>query len=192
MRHSYHRWPNRAAYLDAAFVAGWQLDDRHLPAMPGMASAGGLAGNDDGDQPDASWHLIVATDLALPASIAAAEQPATEAPMWFSGVPREPAAPPAPFVPDDVSFWQFMLAASMAGFVTQAEALVAVRDRAMPAAFAAALSGLPAEAQAVATLKFSGITRMVRADPLFGLLVQAGIATDEQIDAVFVAAAGIT
>ena len=109
--------------------------------------------------------------------------------------PEEIAAlpPPAPpHVPQEVSMWQFMMAAWKLGFVTQAEALAAVRDKVMPPAFAAALAGLPAENQAEAELKFAGITRMVRADPLFALVVAANIATDAQIDGVFTLADAIT
>lgn len=108
-------------------------------------------------------------------------------------LPLEPPPPaPPPSIPADVSFWRFMLAAWQAGFITETQALAAVRDRTMPPAFADALANLPAADQAVATLKFAGITRMVRADPLFNLIVSAEIATNEQIDALFVAAAAIT
>ena len=61
----------------------------------------------------------------------------------------------------------------------------------MPPAFAEAISDLPAEAKLEAELKFAGITRMLRSDPLFGLVVEANIATDEQIDGVFAVAATI-
>lgn len=109
--------------------------------------------------------------------------------------PEEIAALPPPSpppVPQDVSFWQFMMAAWKLGFITEADALAAVKARVIPPAFAAALAGLPAEGQAEAQIKFAGITRMVRADPLFALVVSAGIATDQQIDAVFTLADAIT
>jgi hypothetical protein len=96
-----------------------------------------------------------------------------------------------PLVPQDVSVWQFMMAAWKMGFITQAEALAAVKDKVMPPTFAAALAGLPAENQAEAQLKFAGITRMVRSDPLFALLVGSGIVTGAQIDAVFTLADSI-
>ena len=88
--------------------------------------------------------------------------------------------------------WQFMMAAWKMNFITQAEAISAVKDKVMPPAFAAALVGLPEENQAEAQLKFAGITRMVRSDPLFALVVAANIATDAQIDAVFTLAESIT
>ncbi|MCA3339776.1 MAG: hypothetical protein INF90_14755 [Roseomonas sp.] len=104
-----------------------------------------------------------------------------------------PAPPPPPPQPvTDVSFWQFMMAAWKLDFITHEEALAAVRSRTMPAAFAQAMTGLPTETRQAAELKFAGITRMQRADPLFGLVVAANIATDEQIDGVFAVAATIT
>lgn len=103
-----------------------------------------------------------------------------------------PTPPAQPSVPQDVSMWQFMTAAWKMSFITQAEALAAVKDKVMPPAFAAALAGLPDENQAEAQLKFAGITRMVRADPLFALVVAANIATDAQIDGVFTLADSIT
>lgn len=103
----------------------------------------------------------------------------------------DPPPPPPPPPPTDVSFWQFMMAAWKLNFITHAEALAAVRQRIMPPAFADAIAGLPAEAKLAAELKFAGITRMLRSDPLFGLVVEANIATDEQIDGVFAVAATI-
>lgn len=109
----------------------------------------------------------------------------------FEPPPITPPPLPPP-VPDDVAVWQFMTAAWRLDFITQQEALAAIKDKVMPPAFAQALGELPAEAQAEAQLKFAGITRMVRADPLFALLVAANKATDAQIDEVFRVAASIT
>lgn len=108
-------------------------------------------------------------------------------------LPFEPAPPmPAPRQsPQDVSVWQFMMAAWKMGFITQAEALAAVKDKVMPPTFAAALADLPEENQAEAQLKFAGITRMVRSDPLFALVIGSGIATGAQVDAVFTLADSI-
>jgi hypothetical protein len=105
-------------------------------------------------------------------------------------VGQAPAPPPSPVT--DVSFWQFMLAAWKLDFITHEEALAAVRSRIMPPAFATALAGLPETARLEAELKFAGITRMLRSDPMFTLVVAANIATDEQIDGVFAVAATIT
>lgn len=99
--------------------------------------------------------------------------------------------PPAP-TPTNVSFWQFLRAAKAAGFITHAEAMAALQQRVMPAVFANALSGLPQSAQEDAEIKFAGITRVQRADPLFDLLLAAEVVTPAQLDAVFTAAAQIT
>lgn len=136
----------------------------------------------------------------IPAYATAMAPPATEADeeaVWQSGAwsvrklpPAPPPPPPAPVV--DVSFWQFMMAARDLHFITHEQALAAVQSRIMPPAFADAISGLPQAARQNAALKFAGIQRMLRSDPLFDLVVAANIATDEQIDGVFAVAATIT
>jgi hypothetical protein len=103
-----------------------------------------------------------------------------------------PAAPEPPPPITDVSFWQFMRAATKLNFISHAQAMAAVQSGLMPPAFADAIAELPAEAKLDAELKFAGITRMLRSDPLFGLVVEANIATNEQIDGVFALAASIT
>jgi hypothetical protein len=105
--------------------------------------------------------------------------------------PPPPPPPPPPAPVTDVSFWQFMMAAWKLNFITHAEALAAVQARIMPAAFAGAIADLPTETKLEAELKFAGITRMLRTDPLFALVVAANIATEEQIDGVFAVAAAI-
>lgn len=103
-----------------------------------------------------------------------------------------PPAAEASAPPTDVSFWQFMMAAWKLDFISHAQAKAAVQSGIMPQAFADAIADLPAEAKLAAELKFAGITRVLRSDPLFGLVVEANIATDEQIDGVFAVAATIT
>ena len=134
----------------------------------------------------APYH-IVQDDLLWPRAKAIAVEMGDDLPFE-----PEPPPPAPPLVPQDVSMWQFIMAAWKMNFITQAEALAAVKDKVMPPAFVDALADLPAEKQAEAQLKFAGITRMVRADPLFALVVAAGIATDAQIDGVFTLADSIT
>ena len=105
--------------------------------------------------------------------------------------PCDPPPPPPPPPVTDVSFWQFMMAAWKLNFITHPQALAAVQARTMPPAFALAIAELPAEQKMEAELKFAGITRMLRSDPMFSLVVAANIATDEQIDGVFAVAAAI-
>ena len=109
------------------------------------------------------------------------------------GLPPEPVPEPPPPQPvTDVAFWQFMLAAASLGIVTLAEAEAAVDTRAMPALFAATLEQLPEPQRTMARIKFKGITRVVRGDDLFALMVSTGAVTNEQIDNVFEVAATIT
>ena len=112
--------------------------------------------------------------------------------LWDGVEFTPPPAPPPPPPVTDVSFWQFMMAAWKLNFITHAQALAAVQARIMPPAFADAIADLPADAKLEAELKFAGITRMLRSDPMFALVVGANIATDAQIDGVFAVAGGIT
>jgi len=161
-------------------------------------SSGALLGQGSADPSPAEPEAWL-----IPA-FATAEAPPTPAEgqevMWQAGEwllrdvppPAEPEPDPEPPPPlMDVSFWQFMMAAWKLEFISHEEALAAVRQRIMPPAFALALSGLPEEQRMEAELKFAGITRMLRSDPLFALVVGAEIATDEQIDGVFAVAGGI-
>lgn len=106
---------------------------------------------------------------------------------------EEIAALPAPQPPPPivVSFLQFILAARRLNFITHSEAVSAVKLRIMPPAFAQALSYLPEEARMEAELRFAGMTQIVSSDPLMELVVQAGIATKEQLDGVFALAESI-
>ncbi len=107
--------------------------------------------------------------------------------------PEEIAALPAPQPPPpiEVSFLQFILAARRLNFITHSEAVSAFKLRVMPASFEQALSYLPEEARMEAELRFAGMTRVVSSDPLMELVVQAGIATKEQLHAVFALAESI-
>jgi hypothetical protein len=143
--------------------------------------------------PEIHGDAIPAGAIEISADIHAAWLADTARQRW-NGEALEPCdPPPAPPPPPvtDVSFWQFMMAAWKLNFIAHAEALAAVRQRIMPPAFALAIADLPAEAQMDAELKFAGITRMLRSDPMFALVVAANIATDEQIDGVFAVAAAI-
>ena len=106
--------------------------------------------------------------------------------------PEPPPAPPPQLPVTDVAFWQFMMAAWKLGFITLAEAEAAVDTRAMPALFAATLDQLPEPQRTMARIKYKGITRVLRSDDLFSLMVSTNATTDEQIDGVFAVAATIT
>jgi hypothetical protein len=138
------------------------------------------------------WLMPAFSTPTPPPTVPEGEMAVWEGDAWaLYPVPPPPPPPPPPAPPTDVSFWQFMMAAWKLNFVTHEEALAAVRSRIMPPAFALAIADLPTEAKLAAELKFAGITRMLRSDPLFALVVEANIATDEQIDGVFAVAAAI-
>lgn len=144
--------------------------------------------------PDIHGDAIPEGAVEISAEIHAAWLVDTARQRW-NGEALEPCDPPPPPPPPpvtDVSFWQFMMAAWKLNFITHEEALAAVRSRTMPPAFVTALAGLPEAARLEAELKFAGVTRMLRSDPLFARVVAANIATDEQIDGVFAVAATIT
>jgi hypothetical protein len=143
--------------------------------------------------PDIHGDAIPAGAVQISSEVHAAWLADTARQRWNGAALEacDPPPPPPPVPVTDVSFWQFMMAAWKLNFISHAEALAAVRQRIMPPAFAQAISDLPAEAKLAAELKFAGITRMLRSDPLFALVVAANIATDEQIDGVFAVAATI-
>ena len=143
--------------------------------------------------PEIHGDAIPEGAIEISAAVYAAWLTATARQRWNGEALEacDPPPPPPPPPPTDVSFWQFMMAAWKLNFITHEEALAAVRSRIMPPAFAEAISDLPAEAKLAAELKFAGITRMLRSDPMFALVVAADIATDEQIDGVFAVAATI-
>ena len=131
------------------------------------------------------YHIIPSDPLFPEAEAMAADM--------GGALPYEPPPPPpAPQPVTDVSFWQFMMAAASLEIITWAEAEAAVATRAIPALFAATLDALPEPQRTMARIKFMGITRVVRGDDLFALMVSEQIATAQQIDAVFAAAATIT
>lgn len=191
MRYSYHRWPDRAAWEAAAAEAGWPLDVTGVPHVAGLDVIAGLAPVEEEAPPDPCWHLVLATDDALPASIAAAEHPATDAPFWWAGVPREMPQPAAPAIPDSLTFRQFILALWMGSLITEEEALAAAETRARPAAFEQVLAALPSPDATAARITWATMTVVPREHPLIGALVLAGVATQAQIDAVFVAGAAV-
>ena len=146
------------------------------------------------------WLLPAFSTPTPPPTVPEGEMAVWEGDAWvLHPVPPpapEPEPDPAPEPPPpqpvtDVSFWQFMMAAWKLNFITHPQALAAVQARVMPPAFALAIAELPAEQKMEAELKFAGITRMLRSDPMFALVVAANIATDEQIDGVFAVAAAI-
>ncbi len=102
--------------------------------------------------------------------------------------PPEPAPEPVPRV---TSRRQLLIALAAAGFISAEEALAAAQTGAVPAATARIFDRLPAEQALAARITWATMTEVYRGDPLIGALVAAGVATSEQVDAVFRVAAGV-
>jgi hypothetical protein len=99
-----------------------------------------------------------------------------------------PVLPPEPPVPS-LTRRQLLLALTGAGFLTPEEALAAATTGAVPAALAAVMASLPLEDQLGISITWASMAVAERSSPLWALLTAAGIATEEQIDALFVAGA---
>lgn len=90
-----------------------------------------------------------------------------------------------PPVPEQVTLRQLLFALVGGGYITQAEALGAARTGAMPATLLAlANNASPAEAFAI-ELTWAAMTVAYRTDPLWNMIVAAGIVTSAQVDDLF-------
>lgn len=100
--------------------------------------------------------------------------------------------PPAPSpLPDVISRRQLLIALAAAGFISAEEALAAAQTGAVPAAIGAIFGLLPAEQALAARITWATMTEVYREDPLIGAIVAAGVASAEQVDELFCAAASV-
>jgi hypothetical protein len=83
------------------------------------------------------------------------------------------------------------LAPAAARFISAEEALAAAQTGAVPAAIAAIFDMLSAEEALAARITWATMTEVYREDPLIGAIVASGVATTEQVDALFRMAAGV-
>lgn len=105
-------------------------------------------------------------------------------------VPYDPP-PPAPVVPPSITRRQLLLALAGAGLITAEEALAAATTGAVPAAIDAVFAGLP-EAEALgARITWATMIVAERDHPLISALIVAELATAAEVDALFIAAAGL-
>ncbi len=110
--------------------------------------------------------------------------------VW-DGVSFQPPLPAPEPVPRVISRRQLLIALAAAGFISAEEALAAAQNGAVPAAIARIFDRLPAEQAIAARITWATMTEVYREDPLIGALVAAGVATSEQVDALFRVAAGV-
>jgi hypothetical protein len=95
------------------------------------------------------------------------------------------APPPVPAV---ISRRQLLIALAQAKLITEAEALAAAKTGEVPAAIDAVFGALPKEQALAARITWATMTVVERNHPLIQAVIDAKIATPEQIDALFHAA----
>jgi hypothetical protein len=98
-------------------------------------------------------------------------------------------APPP--VPEVISRRQFLLALHASGLVTEQEVLAAAQTGAVPAAIDAFFATLPPAQQTAARITWATMTQVERHHPLVQAVIDAQLATAEQVDALFSAAANL-
>jgi len=101
--------------------------------------------------------------------------------------PSAPALAAMP-VPLSISDRQFFQQLAIAGTITQAEALAAVRTGTLPPVLAGLISCMPADQQFGAEMMLSGATAFQRNNTLTNAIAALHGMTTDQIDAFFVAA----
>jgi hypothetical protein len=110
--------------------------------------------------------------------------------VWDGAAFLPPAPGPEP-VPDVISRRQLLIAVAAAGFISAEEALAAAQTGAVPTAIAGIFDLLPAGQALAARITWATMTEVYREDPLIHAITAAGVATAEQVDALFRAAARV-
>jgi hypothetical protein len=101
----------------------------------------------------------------------------------------QPEPPPPPVI--TLTNRQLFAALAMTGMITQDEALAAGRTGEVPAAVDAVFATLPAQDAFLARLTWATMRDVPRDHPLIAAMVAAGVATGEQVDALFALGASI-
>jgi hypothetical protein len=119
--------------------------------------------------------------------------------MWDKGVLRdmtpaeiaelEAAQASPPPVPNVITRRQLLIALTAAGLITEAEALAAAKTGEAPAVIDAVFGKLPKEQALAARITWATMTTVERDHPLVRAIIDAQIATAEQVDALFRTAA---
>lgn len=99
--------------------------------------------------------------------------------------------PGLPSVPAEITRRQMLLAMAGAGLITGEEALAAATTGAVPAAIDAVFAELPADQALAARITWATMSVAERHHPLIQALIQAELATPEQVDAIFITGAAI-
>jgi hypothetical protein len=110
--------------------------------------------------------------------------------VWDGAAFLPLANEPVP-VPRVITRRQLLIALAASGVVSAEEALAAAQTGAVPAAIAGIFDLLPAGQALAARITWATMTEVYREDPLIAAIVAAGVATREQVDALFRMAAGV-
>jgi hypothetical protein len=94
-----------------------------------------------------------------------------------------------PLVPAAISRRQLLIVLAQAKLITEAEALAAAKTGEVPAAIDAVFGALPKEQALAARITWATMTVVERNHPLIQAVINANLATAEQVDALFRAAA---
>jgi hypothetical protein len=94
-----------------------------------------------------------------------------------------------PLVPGAISRRQLLIALVATGLITEVEALAAAKTGDVPAAIDTVFSKLPPEQTLAARITWATMTQVERDHPLVQAIIDAQIASAEQVDALFRAAA---
>jgi hypothetical protein len=139
---------------------------------------------------DLHGDAIPAGAIPISAEVHAAWIQDTARQRW-TGEGLEPfdPPPPPPVVPPSITRRQLLLALAGAGLISGEEALAAAMTGAVPAAIDGVFAQLPAAEALGARITWATMSVAERDHPLIGALIAAGLATADQVDALFTAAA---
>jgi hypothetical protein len=126
---------------------------------------------------------IVPSDMTVIGS----DEPIPLGYAWDGTVLSEPPLP----VPDEISRRQFFQQMAVAGLISQAEAIAAVKSGEIPAALLAFVGSLPAEEQFAAQMLIIGATTFHRSHPLVDAFGALQGLSSAQVDDLWRAAAAI-
>jgi hypothetical protein len=137
------------------------------------------------------YHVVPDDPLFTEVAKAALKVDVPLEPAPVEEVVTEPPPPSPPPVPRVISRRQLLIALTQAGLITEAEALAAAQTGAVPEAIDGFFATLPSAQQIAARITWATMTQVERHHPLVQGVINAQLATAEQVDALFTAAAAL-
>lgn len=95
------------------------------------------------------------------------------------------------YVPQIITRRQFLIAAGLAGYISQQEALAAAQDGSIPVSILTYFGTLPSEQQFAAKVTWATMTQVGRNEPLLAACAAALNITGQQIDNLFIQGAAL-